>query len=239
MQERRRAGAPTTASSLELLKRVPLFTDRPQAQLEDLAQRLRWARYAKGEMILVRGEPGDSLLIVESGTVKLGLSSADGKEFLLDMLGPTSFFGELAILDGEPRSVDAIAVEPCQLYVLMRDDFLRFLEEHASAAARLLAVLSRRLRRDAMVLEGAAFLDVPARLGRAILQLGDSLGELQPDGSILIPSKLTQAEIAGLVGSTRETVNRWLALYERMGWIRFSRGSLTVLRPDKLRERAR
>jgi CRP/FNR family cyclic AMP-dependent transcriptional regulator len=226
-------------SGAEFLASVPLFAEVPMAQLEELADRLRWGRYARGDVIFLRGEPGEAMFLIASGTVKLGLSSPDGKEFLLDMLGPGAFFGELALLDGEPRSADAVAVEACQLYVLMRLDFLRYLEQRASVAAGLLAVLSRRLRRDALVLEGAAFLDVPARLGRAILQLSESLGEPQADGSVLIPSRLTQSELAGLVGATRETVNRWLALYERMGWIRFTRSQLAILRPDKLRERAR
>ena len=229
---------PPADSSAEFLAHVPLFAELEPGQLAELAERLHRERYARGELIFLRGAVGNSLFLVVSGTVKLGISSSDGKEFLLDLLGPGACFGELALLDGEPRSADAHAVEACQLYILDRADFLRYVEERPTVAIALLRVMSRRLRRDALVLEGAAFLDLPARLGRAILQLAATLGDPQADGSIEIPTRLTQSELAGLIGSTRESVNRWLVLYERLGWIHFKRGYLRVLRPDKLRERS-
>lgn len=219
-----------------VLARVPLFAELTSEELDVLSACLRHRRYARGETIFLRGDPGSSLYIVESGRVKIVLSSAEGREFVLALLGPGDFFGELALLDGEPRSADAVAHETSQLLLLQRPDFLRFLDAHPRAAAGLLTVLSQRLRHDAEVLQDVAFLDVPARLARAILQLVEDLGQPSGEGTV-VASRLTQAELAAMVGATRESINKWLGFYERQGLIRWEAGRLTVLKPDGLRKR--
>lgn len=132
------------------------------------AERSRHARrrYAKGEPIFLRGDPGGGFYVVERGWVRLVLSSQEGKEFGLDLLGLGACFGELALLDGEPRSADAVAQEDCALLLLRRAEFDAVLAARPEAARALLAVLARRLRRDAELLAEAVFLDVPARLAR-------------------------------------------------------------------------
>lgn len=219
------------------LANVALFTEFQAEELDDLSARMRRRRYSKGETIFLRGDPGDSLFIVESGSVRIGLMSADGKEVTLSILGPGAFFGELALLDGEPRSADAVAQEVCHLRLLQRDDFLRFIGQRPSVAASLIRVLSQKLRRDAQIVEDAAFLDVPARLAMAILRLADTKGESGNDDAVVISTRLTQADLAGLVGTRRESVNRWLRFYEDQGWIHYDRGRITVLHPQALRKR--
>jgi CRP-like cAMP-binding protein len=155
---------------------------------------------------------------------------------LLDLLGPGDVFGELALLDGEPRSADAVAVEPTVLLLLRREEFVRFLEERPRLSVQLLAVLSRRLRRDAQLVQDAAFLDVPARLARILLRLAEAEGEAGEEG-LVIRARLTQTDLAGLVGTTRETLNKWLGFYEAQGWIRWDKGQITVRRPEALRKR--
>jgi CRP-like cAMP-binding protein len=216
------------------LAQVPLFGELTPAELRALTVALRTRQCARGEVVFLEGDPGDSLYVIEEGRVKIALSSPQGKEVVLTMLGPRDFFGDLALLDGEPRSADAIAVEPSRLLLLRRDDFSRFLGEHPEAAKRLLALLSRRLRRNAALIQDAAFLDIPGRLARTIARLADEDG--RADGSsVVIGSRLTQTDLAGLIGATRESVNKWLRTFEREGLLRTERGRLIVRDLERLR----
>jgi CRP-like cAMP-binding protein len=195
-----------------------------------LAAALRGRSYDRGALIFMRGDPGAGLYVVERGWVKLVLTSAEGKEFVLDVLGPGACFGELALLDGEPRSTDAVAQEDCRLLLLRRADFMALLDERPDVARTLLGVLSRRLRRDADLLAEAVFLDVPARLARALLQLAETR---QSSGSELV-LRVTQEELGGMLGTSRESVNKWLGYLERRGVLRRQRGGITLIRPDVL-----
>ena len=219
-----------------VLAQVPLFAGYAAEELEPLAACMRRRRYARGETVFLQGDPGTSLCVIETGRVKLGFSSPEGREVLLDLLGPGDVFGELALLDGEPRSADAVSVEPTQLLLLRREDFLRFLEDRPRFAVQLLPVLSRRLRRDAQLVQDAAFLDVPARLARTLLRLAEAEGEVGEEG-LVIRSRLTQSDLAALVGTTRETLNKWLGFYAEQALIRWDKGQITVRRPEGLRKR--
>jgi CRP/FNR family cyclic AMP-dependent transcriptional regulator len=215
-----------------LLAQVPLFAGLNQEQFDRLELAVRPRHYAKGAVIFLAGDPGTSLCLIQSGRVKLGFTSAEGREVILDLFGPSEFFGELALLDGEPRSADAVAIESTQILHVVREEFLHFLREDRDHAIELLGVLSRRLRRDAQLLQDAAFLDVPARLARTILRLA------QPSdtGERRTP-RMTQNDLAGLVGTTRETLNVWLRFFQDEGLIRWERGEVAVLRPDGLQKR--
>ena len=227
-------GTPSTLT--QLLADVPLFSTLDEREQAELGARLRRRRYRKGEMVFLRGDPGQDLYLVESGSVKIGLTTADGKELTLALLGPGEFFGELALLDGEPRSSDAVVMEPSQFLLLKRSDFLQFLDQHPRVAHRVMEVLSRRLRDNNQLVQDAAFFDIAARLARVILRLADSVG--QPDGDgVIIGRRLTQNELAGMVGSTRESVNKWLMEYERQGMIERRNGLIRVLKPEALQRR--
>ncbi|HEU4758574.1 MAG TPA: Crp/Fnr family transcriptional regulator [Dehalococcoidia bacterium] len=219
-----------------VLAQVPLFTGLSSEELDALAALSRRRRYGKGEVVFRQGDPGSVLYIIESGQVKLTLTSTDGKEVILALLGPGGFFGELSLLDGEPRSADAVARLDSLLWALQRQHFLEFLDGRPRAARGLLAALSRRLRRTTELVQDAGFLDVPGRLARALLQMSEAAGQAGPDGVVVSP-RLTQAELAEMVGATRESVNKWLGVYERQGLLRRQRGLITVLRPDELRNR--
>lgn len=215
------------------LRNVGLFAEVPTGDLDDLAAGLRRRRYARNQVIFVQGDPGANLCIVEEGRVRICVSSEDGKELVLRMLGPGDFFGELALLDGEPRSADAIAQEPCQLLLLQREDFLAFVEARPRVGTALLVALSRKLRLTTRQAQDVAFLDVPARVARTLLTLADGA---DADGERTC--RLTQAELAGAVGVTRESVNRCLGQLEDRGLIRRARGAITILRADRLRRYA-
>ena len=126
-----------------------LFSELPDRQRDDLAGRFCRRRYASGEAVFIKGDEGNSLYIIESGRVHIKLTSEDGRDFVLNSLGPGTYFGDLSLFDGEPRSADAVAVEESHLVVLERRDFLRFLSDNPGAAVALLAVLAGQLRRNA------------------------------------------------------------------------------------------
>jgi CRP-like cAMP-binding protein len=222
-------------TNLELLARVPLFGGLPDEHLAALGAYLRTRQFRPGERVFMQGDLGAALYIVVTGQVKLAVSSAEGREIIIDLFGPTDFFGELSLLDGEPRSTDAWAIEPTGLLLLEREAFLGFIRERAVVMEHLLTVLCKRLRRDATIIQDAAFLDVPARLARTILRLSAHPGSGPSNGSMT--PRLSQSNLAGVVGTTRETLNKWLGIYEDQGLLKREKGRIAVLQPEALRKR--
>jgi CRP-like cAMP-binding protein len=217
-----------------VLAQVPLFAELAPAELEALAACLRPRQYRRGGPIFFQGDPGTGFYIIQSGRVKIALTSPDGREVVLTLLGPNDFFGDLALLDGEPRSADALALDDCSLLLLTRDDFLKFLDTRPRVSRELLAVLSRRLRRNAQLIQDAAFQDISGRLARLLLTLAEQHGQPGAEG-VLIGARLTQSELAAMVAATRESVNKALRGLERQGLVRRQRGLITLLDPDALR----
>jgi CRP/FNR family transcriptional regulator, cyclic AMP receptor protein len=237
----RNAGRRTLAGTRaepELLAQVGLFADLTSDELVSLAALMRPRPYAKDEVIYLRGDPGTAFYVIASGKVKIALTSPDGKELILRRFSAGGFHGELALLDNEPRSADAIATEPSVLLVLQRDAFRSFLSEHPDVAIKLLGTVSQYLRRNADLIQDATFLDVPARLARILLELAGQPGatELPPPGAVL-PDKMKQGELASLVGATRESINKWLGSFEKQGLISYDKGQITLLRPSGLKQR--
>jgi CRP-like cAMP-binding protein len=230
--------AASTRAEPELLAQVGLFADLTTDELLGLASLMRPRPYAKDEVIYLRGDPGTAFYVIASGKVKIALTSPDGKELILRRLGAGGFHGELALLDDEPRSADAIATEASVLFVLQRDAFRLFMTGHPDAASKLLGTVSQYLRRNAELIQDATFLDVPARLARILLELAGRPGdtELPPPG-VVITDRIKQGELASLVGATRESINKWLGAFEKQGLIRYEKGQITLLRPSGLKSR--
>jgi CRP-like cAMP-binding protein len=218
----------------ELLVRSPLFARLSPAELQKIGALFRRRRYRASEPVFREGDPGTALYIVDTGEVKILLGGPDGKEVTLSLLGPSEFFGELALLDGEPRSADAIATVPTELLVLPRDDFTRFLFEVPAVAVNMLAALSRRFRRTDRLVHDAAFSDVRTRVTRVLVELADTRGK-PVDGGVAIGPRLTQADLATMVGVTRESINKCLRALATQGLLRHERGRLVILHIDKLR----
>jgi CRP/FNR family transcriptional regulator, cyclic AMP receptor protein len=238
----RRGVAASARADPEVLAQVGLFADLSTAELIALAGLMRPRPYAKEEVIFLRGDPGTAFYVVASGRVKIVLTSPDGKELILRRFGPGASFGELALLDDEPRSADAIPTEASLLLVLQREQFRAFLAEHPEVAAKLLATVSHWLRRNSDLIQDATFLDVPARLARVLLELavesnGTAASSDLPAAGAVIPDRMKQGEIAALVGATRESVNKWLGSFERQGLIAYQKGQITLLRPAGLKQR--
>jgi CRP/FNR family transcriptional regulator/CRP/FNR family cyclic AMP-dependent transcriptional regulator len=213
------------------LQRVPFFAGLSGREAAALSASMRRRRFRRGEVIFHRDDPGDCLFLINSGAVKISLRSQDDREFILTLLGAGDYFGELAILDGLPRSADAIAVEATELQVLPREAFLGFMEANAGAGVRLLAAFSRQyVRRLTDSVSDAAFLDLPARLARVLVQQLESRRQGESDSEL----RLTQTDLAAMVGATRESINKWLGYYERQGWVKRERGFVRILNRDAL-----
>jgi CRP/FNR family transcriptional regulator, cyclic AMP receptor protein len=234
----RRISAASSRVDPGLLARVGLFAGLSADELDGLAGLMRPRAYGKDEVIYLKGDPGTAFYVIASGKVKIALTSPDGKEIIIRRLGPGDFHGELALLDDEPRSADAIATEASVLLVLQRTDFRNFLAEHPGMATKLLGTVSHYLRRNADLIQDATFLDVPARLARILLELAAEPGatELPPPGAVL-RERMKQAELAALVGATRESINKWLGSFEKQGLISYDKGHITLLRPSGLKQR--
>jgi CRP-like cAMP-binding protein len=228
----------TARAEPDLLAQVGLFADLSETELVGLAALMRPRPYAKDEVVFLRGDAGTAFYVIASGRVKITLSSPDGKELILRRLTAGSSFGELALLDDEPRSADAVATEQSLLLVLQREAFRQFLAEHHEVATKLLGTVSMWLRRNADLIQDATFLDVPARLARVLLELAGEPGaaDLPPPGAVL-PDRMKQGELAALVGATRESINKWLGSFERQGLIAYDKGQITLLRPSGLKQR--
>ena len=216
------------------LRACGLFGHAGEGMLDTLAQALRVRRFRKGETVFHQGDPGDALFIMASGSVKVVLPSDEGAEpAIVAILGPGEFFGELAILDGAPHSATIVAVEPTETLVLRRDTFLGLIDTEPELRRALLSSLAAEIRRLTGHVEDLHFLDLPGRLASRILRL--AAGE-QPDptGAVTIAWPYTQSELAGMIGGSRQSVNRLLADLSEEGLVRIDRDVLVVLDADRL-----
>lgn len=220
-------------SHAQLLGQIPLFENLRSDELEHLSSLLHSRHCARGGVIFQQGDEGTALYIVRKGQVAIRLHSPEGKEAILALLGSGDMFGELSLLDGEPRSTDAIAREDTDLLSLQREDFHRFLDSRPQVARSLLASLSRLVRRVTQIVHDATFLDARTRLVRVLLDLARNQGERR-EGTVVITQRLTQSELANLCGLTRESTNKWLRFYVREGLLSHENGQLTLLKPELL-----
>ena len=216
-----------------LIRDVPLLARLPEEELKALASKGHVHNYTNGTAIFHEGDPGDALHIVIEGGVRIVVASPRGVEATVALLGPGECVGDLALLDGRPRSASAIASGSTKTLVVRRDDFTKWLSERPAAAAALLETLSLRVRRTDEALADFAFLDLPHRLAKRLLDVAS----VQQDGSKLsgFQIKITQAELASMLGVSRESVNKQLNRFARDGWIALSRGAVRLEDAEALR----
>jgi CRP/FNR family transcriptional regulator, cyclic AMP receptor protein len=211
-----------------LLRRCALFAGLDEAALRALATHAHRRRFTAGETIFRIGAPGQSMMAVLTGTVRISAPSPDGKEIVLADLGAGEVFGEIALLDGKERSADAVALTNCDLLVLERRDMLGYLERHPSIAVKLLEVLCERLRRTDQQIGEIAFLGLPTRLAKALVRLGGAT----PQAKLA----LSQRELGSMIGGTRESVNRCLREWHRRGFIELNEGWIIIRDTPALEE---
>lgn len=212
------------------LRRVPLFADLPEHDLEAVAGLCQEKRFARGAVIFLADDPGEAMFIIREGSVRIYVLSEDGRQKTLDLLGPGEFFGEMAILDDLPRSAYAEAREDAIMLAIAKKDFASLLRSRPELALKIIAVLSRRLRAANAQMEQLVFGDVRARLAATLLELHRRHG-LQ--GGI-IGLRLTHQELANLVGAARETVTRLLLEFMDEGILGLAGRHLAIKNRDAL-----
>jgi CRP/FNR family transcriptional regulator, cyclic AMP receptor protein len=219
------------ADKHRVLRESFLFQTLPAADLDRLAERLQPRRFANGQAIFGRGDPGSSMMAVIEGKVRIGLTASDGREMLLGIVEPGEVFGELALLDGKMRSADATAVGSCVLLSLDRRDLLPVLRQSPDLVISLAEVLCARLRAANDRLEGTAFMSVGARLARLLLRLART----ESGVPATIDAGLSQSDLGRLINASRQKVNRHLCRWIRAGVLLRSGPNLVICKPAYLR----
>jgi CRP/FNR family cyclic AMP-dependent transcriptional regulator len=214
------------------LRTVPLFSKLDETELVRFAELTREKAYPKGSVIVFEDDPGDSLFVVRQGRVKVVLIGEDGREVILGVLGVGEHFGELSLIDDQPRSAHVIAMEDTNLLVLRRDDFRRRVESNPAVAWALLTELALRLRRADSKIHGLALLDVPGRIAKLLLDFA------QEGQTETIEKPLTHQTIAHMIGASRETVSRTVRDFQNQGLIRVERRRISVANRPALKQLA-
>lgn len=215
------------------LRGAELFENLDETGLDAILAAGSVAKYRRGAILFQKMDPGDSMMLVLAGTLKISSVSMDGKEAVISFLSTGEILGEIAVLDGGPRTADATVVEPVELFVLKRSAILPILENYPCFSINVIEMLCSRLRRTNEMVEANVQLPMAARVARGILRLLHAYGKRVPAG-YLIELKINQREFGGYVGLARENVNRQLSTFREQGLITLERGYITVLNRDAL-----
>ncbi len=218
------------------LKQVNIFQGLSDEEIQELAAVARRRMFRAGEVIFHRDDPGQILYVIKEGKVKICLTSPDGQEISLVVFGKGQHFGEFALLDGLPRSADAIALEKVECYTLQRSDFHNAIIKNPKIAIQIMEVLCERLRKTDRQVEDLIFLDVYGRVAKKLLELAETHGVKVANGT-LIDMRLTQQEIASMVGASRESVNKVLGYFTDKGYINTEKQRITLQRVEDLKRR--
>ena len=213
-----------TTVSTAVLKTVPLFASFPEEQLRMLTTMITRKSAPRSTTIMAGGDPTDSLYIVLSGRLKVMMSDSEGKEVILTILGPGEFFGEMGLIDDEPRSATVMTIEPCELLSIAKRDFKKCLAENAEMAMAVMRSLVKRLREADRKIGSLALLDVYGRVARLLLDMSENV-----DGEKVVTKRLPKQDIAKMIGASREMVSRVMKDLQTGGYIEM-RGSTIVLR---------
>jgi CRP/FNR family cyclic AMP-dependent transcriptional regulator len=215
--------------SIDLLGRVPLFAELSRDELERIADVAIPRSFPKGVRVFHEGDTSDACYIVRDGDLRVTREHSDGRAIALATLGPGDFFGELAMLDGGTRSASVETITDCELLGVPASDIRRVISTHGDIAAKLIVAITRRLRETNERVARQSFQTVPSRVAGVLAQL--IAEEISPE-SPGITVRMTQADLAQLAGTSRESVSRFLA---RAGVVAVGRGRVTVLEPRRLR----
>src|SRR5882724_5355883 len=215
---------------LSLLRDHPLFRELPPATLDHITTYVRRRSVPKGTVIFRKGDPGVGLIGVLSGAVKISVASADGRDVVLNIIREGEVFGEIALLDGRARTADATTMSDCELMTIERREFIPFLRSQPDVTLKLMEILCSRLRRTSEQVHEMTFLNLSTRIAKTLIRLAEKAKDSDRGGKVTI----TQREISQIVGRSRESTNKRLRAWQKSGWIRLERGSVTVLKPEKL-----
>jgi CRP/FNR family transcriptional regulator, cyclic AMP receptor protein len=220
-------------ANTELLRRVPLFSELSAEELRRIADVAIPRSYPKGVRVFHEGDRSDACYIVRAGDLRVTREHPDGRAIALATLGPGDIFGELAMLDGEARSASVESLSDCELLALPAADVRRLLADAPETTVKLVVALTRRLREANERIARQSFQTVPSRVAGVLSQLIAEEAPIELRDGVTI--RMTQADLAQLAGTSRESVSRFLATLERAGVVRVGRGRVTVLEPRRLR----
>jgi CRP/FNR family transcriptional regulator, cyclic AMP receptor protein len=212
-----------------MLEQSPLFAQMDESSRHDLIGHAIPRSFGAGETVCRIGDPGGSMMAVLAGTVRISMPTVKGKEIILGDLHTGELFGEIALLDGKPRSANATALTKCELLVLERRNVIPFLERNPATCLQLMELLCARIRRSDERMADLAFFELPTRLAKLLLSYGVERAGREPRIS------LSQTELAEMVGATRENVNRCLRDWQRRGWVKLQDGWTVISDSEKLR----
>jgi CRP/FNR family cyclic AMP-dependent transcriptional regulator len=218
------------------LKQVSLFANLADEDIHELMTAAKRRAFRAGEVIFHRDDPGQVLYMIKDGKVKICIISPDGQEISLAVFGKGECFGEFALLDGLPRSADAIALEKVECYTLQRSDFHNAIMKNPKIAIQVLEALTKRLRNTDNMVEDLIFLDVYGRVAKKLLELADAHGVKTDDG-VRIEVRLTQQELASMVGASRESVNKVMGYFSEKDFISTDKHRITLHRIADLKRR--
>src|SRR6202140_3813954 len=214
-----------SSSKLSVLRKHPIFCELDSAALDQLCRYAKHATLKRGATIFSKGDPGNFLIAVVSGTVKISVSSPDGRSAILNLIGPGEIFGEVAVLDGAARTADATANTNCEIFIIDRREFIPFVRSQPALAMKFIELLCTRLRWTSDQVEEVILRDLPGRLASALLRLTEK-HKLAPAGRTIA---ITQQEISEMVGMTRESINKQLRVWSTRSWVRLEHGAIVVL----------
>lgn len=233
-QDKKGLPRPSASNKLAVLRKHPMFCDLEPEALDQLCRYAKHSTLKRGTTIVSKGDPGNSLVVVVSGTVKISISSPDGRSAILNLIGPGEIFGEVALLDGRARTADATANTNCEIYIIDRRDFIPFVRSQPALAMKLIELLCERLRWTSDQVEEVILQNLPGRLASALLRLTEK-HKLAPAGRTIA---ITQQEISEMVGMTRESINKQLRAWAARNWVRLEHGAIVVLNTETLRDLA-
>src|SRR6202166_3958217 len=219
-----------SGNKLSVLRQHPIFCDLEPEALDQLCRYAKHTTLKRGATIVSKGDPGDSLIVVVSGTVKISISSAEGRSAILNLIGPGEIFGEVALLDGLARTADATANTDCEIFVIDRREFLPFVRSQPALAMKFIELLCARLRWTSDQVEQVILQDLPGRLASAPIRLTEK-HQVAPGGRTIA---ITQQEISEMVGMTRESINKQLRVWATRKWVRLEHGVIVVLKAEQL-----
>jgi CRP-like cAMP-binding protein len=226
--------AMAASAKREVLAATPIFASLSRDEVAALAALAVERRVRRDAVVVRRGDQDASLMVLVTGRLRAGSVSADGREVTLGLMEAGAVLGEIALLDGRPRSLDVTAMTDAALLVVERRDFLPFLTARPDLMLRLMGLLCDRLRRASKAFEDVALAPLSARLARLLLVLADEHGAPGPDG-VRIKLRVSQREMSAQVAATRERVNKQLRQWHETGVLGELEGDLVVRRPAELR----
>ena len=212
-------------STLSVLRNHPFFCDLAPEALGQLCRYAKHSTLKRGATIFSKGDPGNSLFAVISGTVKISISSVDGRNAILNLIGAGEIFGEMSVLDGQARSTDATANTGCEIFAIDRREFLPFMRNQPELAMKFIELLCMRVRRTSDQVEQVILQNLPGRLAGALIRLTEKDKHVSGGRTIAI----TQQEISEMVGMTRESINKQLRVWAGRSWVRLEHGAIVVL----------